>query len=132
MNPQSGQSTGFNLLPPSYEQIARGPEEQYGATAPALQSQPSGQPVPPIMQSAAPVSASGTQAPDQQPRPVAPSGSIPQDGDGGALDQEWVDKAKDIIARTHADPYMQSLEIGRLKAQYIKARYNKDIKIIED
>ena len=54
------------------------------------------------------------------------------DEDSGVLDQEWVEKLKEIVARTHADPYAQSQEVSRLKAQYIKARYNKDIKTVEE
>ncbi len=46
-----------------------------------------------------------------------------------AFDEEWVGKAREVIARTHDDPYAQSQALGKLKAQYIKARYNKDIKI---
>jgi hypothetical protein len=48
------------------------------------------------------------------------------------LDAEWVNKAKEIVERTHTDPYLQSKELSRIKAQYIKARYSKDIKVSEE
>ena len=48
------------------------------------------------------------------------------------FDEEWVAKAKAIVERTHTDPYAQSREISKLKAQYIKARYHKDIKVSEE
>jgi hypothetical protein len=48
------------------------------------------------------------------------------------FDEEWAAKAKEIVNHTHTDPYLQSKELSKLKAQYIKARYNKDIKISED
>lgn len=47
------------------------------------------------------------------------------------FDEEWVSKAKEIVGRTHTDPYAQSKDLSKLKAQYIKARYNKDIKVSE-
>lgn len=46
-----------------------------------------------------------------------------------AFDEEWVGKAREVVARTREDPYAQSQALGKLKAQYIKARYNKDLKI---
>lgn len=52
--------------------------------------------------------------------------------DTSALDAEWVNKAKEIVERTHTDPYLQSKELSRIKAQYIKARYSKEIKVSEE
>ena len=50
------------------------------------------------------------------------------DSTDDAADDAWIAKAHEIIGRTHADPFAQSQEISNLKAQYIKQRYNKDIK----
>lgn len=47
------------------------------------------------------------------------------------FDEEWVAKAKEVIQRTGTDPFAQSKELSKLKAQYIKTRYNKDIKVSE-
>ena len=44
-----------------------------------------------------------------------------------ALDQDWVNKAKDIVERTKNDPFVQSNELSKIKNGYLKARYNKDI-----
>lgn len=55
-----------------------------------------------------------------------------QADDDSAVDQEWIAKARDIVSKTHADPYLQSKEISKIKAQYIKVRYNKDIKTVEE
>lgn len=49
--------------------------------------------------------------------------------DADLIEQEWVDKAKEIVARTKDDPYQQNKEISRVKADYLKKRYNKDLKI---
>lgn len=48
--------------------------------------------------------------------------------DTDLIEKEWVQKAKEIVAKTHGDPYTQNKEINKMKADYIKKRYNKDIK----
>jgi hypothetical protein len=48
--------------------------------------------------------------------------------DSDLIEQEWVDKAKAIVDHTRADPYRQNIEINKMKADYIKKRYGKDIK----
>src|SRR5665647_771219 len=52
--------------------------------------------------------------------------------DADLIEKEWVLKAKEIVARTHGDPYVQNNEINKIKADYIKKRYNKDIKQITE
>ena len=51
--------------------------------------------------------------------------------DSDLIEKEWVEKAKAIVAGTRDDPYTQSREVSRFKADYIKKRYNKDIKLPE-
>ncbi len=48
------------------------------------------------------------------------------------IEKEWVLKAKAIVAHTHGDPYTQNKEINKIKADYIKKRYNKDIKQVSE
>ncbi len=48
------------------------------------------------------------------------------------LDKEWIAKAKLIVEQTRHDPYLQSREIGKLKADYLRIRYNKHIKVSPD
>ena len=48
------------------------------------------------------------------------------------IEKEWVQKAKDIVSATHGDPYAQNKEINKIKADYIKKRYNKDIKVASE
>jgi hypothetical protein len=59
------------------------------------------------------------------------SPSVTEENDT-VLDDEWVGKAHDIIAQYQSDPYARSKELSKMKAQYMKVRYNKDIKISED
>lgn len=48
--------------------------------------------------------------------------------DADLIEKEWVARAKEIVAHTHGDPYSQNKEMSKIKADYIKKRYNKDIK----
>lgn len=62
--------------------------------------------------------------------PVAPL--IQSDDEGlkdGELDQEWVNKAKDVIAKTKTDPFTQSNEIHKIRADYLKARFGKELDV---
>lgn len=45
------------------------------------------------------------------------------------LDREWVNKAKDIVERTKADPFVQSNELNKVKAEYLKTRFSKDLNV---
>lgn len=60
------------------------------------------------------------------------SGLPPIADDTDLIEKEWVLKAKEIVARTKNDPYQQNKEVERMKADYMKKRYNKDIKVTED
>ncbi len=48
--------------------------------------------------------------------------------DTDRIEKEWVDKAKSVISKTREDPYEQKIEMSRVKADYIKKRFNKTIK----
>lgn len=45
------------------------------------------------------------------------------------IEKEWVRKAKEIVMATQGDPYNQNKQMNEMKVDYIKKRYNKDIKI---
>ena len=47
------------------------------------------------------------------------------------IEKAWVEKAKSIVNSTVGDPHTQSEKINNMKAEYIKKRYNKDIKATE-
>lgn len=47
--------------------------------------------------------------------------------DTDLIEKEWVDKAKQIVEQTKNDPYVQNQEMNKLKTDYIKKRYNKDM-----
>jgi len=146
MNPQQDPIPGLPLPQPSFD-AAPTPAGMPGAYAPQPQQQGMG--VPP----AAPAGFGGAPLPQAQTvQPPMPGVSQPQQQtpmpsampmstdvaasaqpeDETALDQEWVTKAREIVLRTHSDPYLQSKELSKIKAQYIKVRYNKDIKTVEE
>jgi hypothetical protein len=45
------------------------------------------------------------------------------------IEKEWVDKAKKIVEHTRDDPYRQSEELTVVKAEYMKKRYDKTVKV---
>jgi hypothetical protein len=72
-------------------------------------------------------------APSQPPRSavVAPVAAV-SDESSNDLDEEWVRKAKEIVEKTKDDPFQASKELGKMKADYLRIRYNKQIKVAED
>lgn len=48
------------------------------------------------------------------------------------IEKEWVHKAKQIVEQTKDNPYARNKQMNEVKADYLKKRYNKDLKIAED
>lgn len=51
--------------------------------------------------------------------------------DSDHIESEWVDKAKSIISQTQNDPYQQKYDMSKVKAEYIRKRFGKEIKTDE-
>lgn len=47
--------------------------------------------------------------------------------DSDLIEKEWVIKAKEIVEHTAEDPFRQQEELSKMKADYMKKRYNKDV-----
>jgi hypothetical protein len=77
--------------------------------------------------SPAPVSTQDDTSTSASPIPSTGLPHIADDAD--LIEKEWVEKAKEIVERTRSDPFMQNIEMNKVKADYIKKRYNKDIKV---
>lgn len=65
--------------------------------------------------------------------PVTEDAQVQHVADGSAKDTDriepaWVNKAKEIIAKTHDDPYLQKDQMSKVKAEYISKRFGKQIK----
>ncbi len=93
-------------------------------TAAQYQGQPNaGQAIPPVAAD-----------PAQYAQPAGSGSAItsPQVAeDVDLIEKEWVLKAKAIVAKTRDDPRQQSTEINQMKADYLKKRYSKDVKVNE-
>lgn len=76
-------------------------------------------------------------APTQQipvgpaPTTAAHIAAPPTAEDADLIEKEWVLRAKALVAKTKEDPHQQNKELNLYKADYIKKRYNKDVKVSE-
>jgi len=72
--------------------------------------------------------------PSQTPSPaLGTTFQTPQIADDSDLiEKEWVEKAKMIVEHTKSDPRQQNKELNKVKSDYLKKRYNKDLRLAED
>ena len=52
--------------------------------------------------------------------------------DNDVIEKEWVDRAKKIISLTSNDPYVEAKEMNKLKATYMKKRFNKELPQVDE
>ena len=48
-------------------------------------------------------------------------------GDDDLIEKEWVDRAKKIVAETQNDPYSREDKVSKLRVDYIKKRWGRDL-----
>lgn len=131
MDPTSHQTSSFEMpsTAPRGELATAVPERasmSEGAPASKAPAAPAPMtPPPPIDPSLYAVPSPGQ--PITQATPSSPA--IADDID--LIEKEWVEKAKAIVAQTRNDPHSQNNQMNRFKADYMKKRYNKDIKLPE-
>jgi len=137
MNPNSNE-TSIQLPPPMPEQApAPGVLPENGPAMARPEALPGAElnRGAPVAQTAAmptmPLPAVGSSP--QSPALPAASNAVLPDGadDSDLIEKEWVEKAKQIIEKTRHDPHEQTKEVTLLKADYMKKRYNKTIKLSE-
>jgi hypothetical protein len=58
---------------------------------------------------------------------VAQTPAVADDKD--EIEKEWVGKAKRIVEQTKSDPFLQERAVSRLQADYMKKRFNKEVKL---
>lgn len=109
---------------PEPEHTAAAPELSFGSQAPVITSTQAVQPMDPA------TSAVPTTDIPLPPAPLMTDAMIADDTD--LIEKEWVERAKAIVAQTKDDPYKQNEEITKVKAVYLKKRYNKDLKVSEE
>jgi hypothetical protein len=67
-------------------------------------------------------------------RPTGTQGdtaSVRQAEDADVIERDWVDAVKQAAADNRGDPYEFARALIALKVEYMKKRYNQDIKIPE-
>jgi len=64
-----------------------------------------------------------------QPAVATPVNPASVQDDDDIIEKDWINKAKQIIAQTKGDPYKQSEELTLFKADYMKKRHNKTVKV---
>lgn len=107
------------------------PEVQSGAREGVNQ----GAPVVQLPQARQPaqVQAPVVQAPVVDPNAGVVVQDTPAVGDDvDVIEKEWVNKAKSIVEGSSTDPHRQNKEVNALKADYLRKRYGKEIKLTED
>ena len=134
MNPNHSEQPNLSLPAlPQELPLAGSGEHQPNGAAPELKPLP---PVPslsdtptsmPITIAAVPLSSTTAQTDDSSSTASVPT--VADDGD--LIEKEWVEKAKAIVSGTKNDPFQQSKKVNHFKADYMKKRYNKDIKVPE-
>jgi hypothetical protein len=51
--------------------------------------------------------------------------------DTDRIEKIWIDRAKAVAAKTQDDPFEQKNQMSRVKADYIRKRFNKTLKVDE-
>src|SRR5437868_5134886 len=129
------QPTNYNVPPgelprPQYERAPAEPTQEPGSAPHELareQAPEQGASLPPAPMAAQPATA----LPQIPAAPAAPSqGMAPTDNtalqtpqiadDADLIEKEWVTKAKQIVEQTKNDPYLQTKEMNKMKADYLK------------
>ncbi len=143
MDPHTEQRSGLGLPQPLAEQKAASGaahHETHGRELHPISKETAPLPMlPPLDQTpTAPAIMAAPQAVSPQTMPIATgtsAASAPDDTNDDsqdALDEEWVSKAKAIVERTKSDPYVESKELSKAKADYLRVKYNKQIKVAEE
>lgn len=123
------------VLSPQQEVISQPASVEVTRERPAAQElQPAASQAVPVLPVPVPRPSAAPAAPLAPPlHPLAAGDANPTvASDEEVIEKEWVDKAKKIITQTKNDPYMQEKEVSKLQADYLKKRYGKDIKVVED
>jgi hypothetical protein len=139
MNAPSSENPGLNLPPPVTEQAPKPttipeatPQAVEQAAVPGQKDPTRSQPaIPTVPLPLPPTPPSHTPPDDAVATAVTPTNAPQVADDGDLIEKEWVNKAKEIVERTRENPYQQSKELNVFKADYMKKRYNKTLKLSE-
>ena len=139
MDPQFEKTPGLALPNPATEQGIHGvPSHSGGVAHEALLPQVEGvanvAPVPTVPPhiSAGPAAMHGPVSGQAPQAPAVAAPAVSGDDNTDALDEEWINKAKAIVEQTKHDPRLESTQLSKVKAEYLRIRYNKHIKVAEE
>ncbi|MBI4034713.1 hypothetical protein HY380_02315 [Candidatus Saccharibacteria bacterium] len=113
---------GLERAREAVDQAETGGENAVGKQAmPALTRQPAGPAGQP------PASTIGVQTASSAGQPPLITQDLPaQDID--LIEKQWVSRTKTVLEQNRDDPYKQKNEVSRVKADYVKKRFNKIIR----
>ncbi len=140
MNPNGNERAELRLPTPVNEAVPASqpaaealPQAPEMAPAGAEQSAGLAQPVAPQMPAIPlPTTPGGGQVAPPNDVTLTTQSVVPSAADDSDLiEKEWVTKAKEIVERNREDPHLQTQELTLFKADYMKKRYNKTIKLSE-
>lgn len=120
--PGAGQEAGYDdataNAAPRPERVGSGqpPAQQFVVPLPTT---------PPMQTSTSSVQQVNSQVQSNTSAPAQPQ-------DEASLDKEYVNKAKLIIEQTKNDPFIRTNEIGKVKAEFLKRKYGKEIRQSEE
>ena len=135
MNPSNKENSSTQLPLPEQtpvvdqarEAVEQSAEQPVGLAEQTPAPQPAAAP-PMIMPTTATIPLPApTAVPQSSTKP--PANDLQIDDDGDLIEKEWVNKAKQIVERNRDDPYKQSEALTVFKADYMKKRYDKTIKV---
>ncbi len=128
------ESENNNIIPSELPQPVPNEEQVQEKVAATPETKPSANTAAPVL----PVSGQSQSQPNNPTQPTAPAAPLSNSqtddliaDDTDLIEKEWVDKAKAIVAQTKDDPHLQNQEITKVKTDYLKKRYNKDIKLVD-
>lgn len=79
-----------------------------------------------------PGGSAGSRSPSAQPGRQLLNMPLTQSHDDDlSIERDAIAKVMAVVHRTGTDPYLQSREIAKIKAEFLKRRYGKDLKLSE-
>lgn len=135
MNPNNGEQPAFNMPQPGVETNSSHQPVTSEKSSVRTEHMPvSGFSIPQV-QTAVPIPAP---MPPQSVSPSTPSATTSTNSaapataaDNDLIEKEWIVGAKRIVENTKEDPRIQSNQLSRYKADYMKKRYNKELKVAD-
>jgi hypothetical protein len=132
MNPTNYEQPGLSLPEPLGSEAPTGANTEMAVVSPEMNTNNPAQLMPNPVQPMMPTITNAVAPQAVSVAPTAHASSAPSLADDADLiEKEWVNKAKAIVEHTRNDPHQQSREMNYFKADYLKKRYNKDVKVSE-